>query len=256
MISLHFSAYQAAEYLDKFLEPWLQYKEKHGDLKISVGHVCFKEFQEMGFPVESPDGTHYLLEEKHKKGEIDYYSFIDKPLTEAEARTEILKPLLTDNVEMVWISAPDEIISLSEIEKAIEYTKRDKFIQWFRLEYKNLFQTNNQYIRGFNPPRIFFNDRGYKISHFRCDDEIIYLKNGIPVDYLQLPNKQIPFSICSPLHYTWLNDQRSKDKINYQNRHFGSCSYAWDSVNDKVIFNLEHYKKTGATPPEIHTFEK
>lgn len=256
MISLHFSAYQAAEYLDKFLSPWLQYKEKYGDLKISAGHVCFKEFQEMGFSVESPDGTHNLLKEKHKKGEIDYYSFIDKPLTEAEARTEILQPLLKDNVEFVWISAPDEIISLIEIEKAIEYTKKDKFIQWYRVEYKNLTFSETTYTRGFCPPRIYFNNRGYKIDRFFADDEILYKRNGQDINYLDLPSKQIPFQICSPLHHTWVNGQRSIQKVKYQEKRFNppnghGCSFKINK--DKLEWNPDYYKRINQSFPDIYT---
>lgn len=255
-IGLHFSAYESVEFIDKFLAPWLEFKkDKTNELIISAGHVCFKEFQEMGFPVESKDGTCEVLARKHKNGEIDFFSFTESPLTEAEARTEILKPLLEQNVGCLVISAPDEIFTVNQIKTIFEYIKKDPFLIWYRLEYKNLVFSEDQFIRGFNPPRIFFNNRGYKIVKFRADDEILYEKNGQIIDYLQLPNKQIPFHICAPLHYSWLDNQRSYNKIKYQSLRWNSpngngCSFKINE-NGKLDWNLDFYKRVSQAIPEL-----
>lgn len=257
MLGCHFSAYESADYLDQFLSPWLEYKQKYGLLKISAGHACFKEFQEMGCPIESLDGTHKLLDERYKRGDIDYYKFINEPLTEAETRTEILKPLLKQNIDILWITAPDEIITLEQIEVALEYVKKDPFLIWYRLEMKNLTFSNNTYIRGFSPPRIFLNNRGYKILKFRADDEILYGKESQIIDYLQLPNKQIPFNICSPLHYSWLDDERSRGKVKYQESHFNlgkkevACSFRWDEKENKLEWNKNYFAYHNQTIPEL-----
>ena len=255
-VGLHFSAYESAEFLDKFLAPWLEFKSDGGhELIISAGHVCFKEFQEMGFPVESKDGTCEMLAQKHKNGEIDYFSFTEEPLTEAEARTEILKPLLEQNIDCLVISAPDEIFDVNQIKAMFEYVKKDPFLIWYRLEYKNLTFSEQKYIKGFAPPRIFFNDRGYKIIKFRADDEILYEKNGQIIDYLQLPNKQVPFHICSPLHYSWLDNKRSRDKVLYQEKRWNppngnGCSFRINE-SGKLDWNLDFYKRIGQVVPEL-----
>ena len=256
MLGCHFSAYESAEFLDGFLAPWLEYKQKHGLIKISAGHVCFKEFQEMGLPIKSPDNTHKLLEERYKKGDIDYYTFIDKPLTEAEARTEILKPLLEQNIDILWITAPDEIITLSQIEAALEYVKRDPYLIWYRMEMKNLTFSENTYIRGFCPPRIFLNNRGYKLDCFFADDEPIYKKDDRDINYLQLPNKQIPFNICAPLHYSWLDNERSYKKVRYQELRWNppngnGCSFKI-SDNGKLDWNYESFRRARQSIPELH----
>lgn len=260
-IGLHFSGYECSEFIDKFLDPWLNYKKnnRENELIISAGHVCFKEFQEMGFPVESKDGTCEMLAQKHKNGEIDYFSFTDAPLTEAEARTEILKPLLERDISCLVISAPDEIFDVNQITAALEYTKKDPFIQWYRLEYRNLVFSDKKYVKGFNPPRIFFNNRGYKIVNFRADDEILYEKDGQIIDYLQLPNKQIPFKICAPLHYSWLDNKRSYDKQKYQSIRWdppkgNGCSFKINE-NGKLDWNLDFYKRIGQPVPEVYNLE-
>lgn len=259
MLGLHFSAYDSVEYLERFLAPWLEFKQKHGLIKISAGHACFKEFQEMGFPIKSKDGTHELLEEKHRKGEIDYNIFIEQSMGEADARTEILQPLLRDDISLLWITAPDEIITLKQIEAALNYVKKDPYLIWYRFELKNLTFTEKTYIRGFCPPRIFTNNRGYKIVHFRGDDELIYEKDGQMIDYLQLPHKQIPFNICAPLHYTWLDDERSRGKVRYQEKRWNppngnGCSFKINQEG-KLDWNYEAYKRVNQHTPELLSVE-
>jgi len=176
-IALHFCAYEATEFLDRFLDPWLKYKEREeNELLITAGHVCFKEFQEMGYSVESKDGTYAVLEKLTEDKKIDHLFFTTDPLTEAEARTKIFEPV--KDCDLLIITAPDEIFEVEQIENAVNYTKKDPFIVWYRLEYRNLTFTDRQYVKGFTPPRFFFNNRGYKIERFHADDELTYKKDG------------------------------------------------------------------------------
>ena len=50
-------------------------------------------------------------------------------------------------------------------------------------------------------------------------------------------------------HYAWLNDERSKSKVEYQEKHFGHCSYKWGP--NGLEFNEEYFKKVDKEKPCI-----
>ena len=212
MIGLHVLAYNSTEYIDKFFDPWIEFK-KNNELLISVGHVCFKEYQEFGYPVLSADGTHEKLRNYHEQGTIDYLDIIEEPLTEAEARTRVLKPLLDQNISCLLITAPDEEFVLTEIENLFKFVERNPFSDWFRINYRNLTFSEKTFTKGFSPPRVFRNNSKWQLSHFFADDEPLYIIDDQLVSYLNLVNQNIPVTIVNPLHYTWLDNERSKEKI-------------------------------------------
>ncbi len=255
-LGLHVVAYQCADYLDKFLQPWLEFKKKHDSLVISFGHAVFKEFHSLGYPIESKDGSHELLRDYAERRDIDFYQFVTTPVSEAEARTVVLQPIRTQ-CDYIIIGAPDEIYTLEEIEYLYKYIQREEFIQWFRIEFKNLTFNEQTYTTGFCPPRVFRNHDSLSLSHFRGDDEPVFVdKGGQYIDYLLTSSKKIPTNIVYPLHYTWLDNQRSRDKIAYQTMRWAppkgyGCSFKIDE-NGKLAFNEEYYKLTKQTQPILH----
>ncbi len=72
------------------------------------------------------------------------------------------------------------------------------------------------------------------------------------IRYTCFTSRDIPVSLCYPLHYTWLDNQRSKDKIAYQQKHFGHCSFR---INDlgKLEFDPEYYTKIKSLPPKLYS---
>lgn len=257
-ILLHLAAYQCEEFIDKFLEPWIELK-KEQDLSISIGHVCFKENFEQGFPIKSADRTYEILSKYYSNGIINNFQFFNEPLTEIEARDKIFSPF-KDCVDFIWLAAPDEIYKLTEIKSAIEYIQNEPFIETFRIEFKNLTFTEKQYTKGFRPTRIFRNTN-YKINKFRGDDEVNFIKNDQIIDYTLLPQKTIPIRIINPLHYTWLDNKRSKQKIKYQEKRWNppngaGCSFAWDEKENKLIWNQDYFKRTGQPIPELYTINE
>lgn len=252
-IGLHILAYNCVEYIDKFLYSWLKVKDEL-NISISVGHVVFKEFFELGYSIESPDKTHEKLQNLKDQGIIDYYTFFNEPKTEIQARTEILTPLNEKTeIDILWLAAFDEIYQENEIRGALNFVKDSDFITWFRIEFKNLVFTENQYIKGFNPPRIFLNKNGLRAKEFFGDDEPVYSSEntGGKLSYLNFTSQQVPIKLCNPLHYTWLDDERSRNKIKYQISRWGpnGCSYC--TKNGKLDFNIENYKKSGKSLPEV-----
>ena len=53
-------------------------------------------------------------------------------------------------------------------------------------------------------------------------------------------------------HQTWMSDEKSKKKIDYQLRGRGwpACSYSWDESRGGLVFNEEYYRARGLPLPE------
>lgn len=252
-IGLHLAAYQCQEFVDKFFQPWIEYKNHGGDLEVSVGHVCFKENFENGATICSTDGTELAILEKMPilEGKLQVLA---QPMSEVEARNIILEPLR--NVDYVWIAAPDEIYTFDEIKRTVAYLDKESFIQTFHIEFKNLVFSEQQYVKGFCPTRIFKNT-GPKVHRFFEDDEVNYVDEcGVINSYRNLSVKRIPIHVCNPLHYTWLNNERSKQKVRYQERRWNppkgyGCSFTWDDEQG-LVWNTDYFQRTGQPIPIVY----
>ena len=71
-------------------------------------------------------------------------------------------------------------------------------------------------------------------------DNDVYYEGGIP--QTKLPLLEIPRDVAHVKHLTWLSNEKSKKKYEYNLKHIGVCSYKWDYDNDKLIFDEEYYK--------------
>lgn len=253
-IGLHIAAYQCADLIEKCLAPWLEYKFNNpGSLDISVGHVCFKENYEMGFPLNSQDSTEQIFNHLLQSNLIKYQTIKD-PATEIEARNIILNPIR--HCDYIWLTAPDEIYTLNEITKVVKYIENEPFVQTFKIEFKNLVFDDKHYVKGFCPTRIFQNI-SFKINTFIADDEVCFLNAGSSLGHWRLfSNKQIPTNICNPMHYTWINNERSKQKVQYQEKRWSppngfGCSFKIDK-DGNLAWNEEYFKRTGQDIPTVY----
>ena len=237
------------KYLSDCLQNWISWRE-HNPLVIAVLDVCFQE----NSGGNSTDGSIQLLKQYKHDNKIDFFEILPPGLKEHEARNVALKYLLDAGVEIVWLLGSDEIYSYEEINNAIKYVKKEEFITWFRIEFKNLVFDDKHYIKGFNPGRIFrTNQNKLKIKEMYYDDDFLYTDGINNIDYKNLSHKQIPIHLCNPLHYTWLDDDRSKKKWEYQIKRWGKngCSFFYE--NEKIVFNKEFYKKNNISLPEIYS---
>ena len=242
------TGFNCADYFDKVLEPWLQYKEKYGELIISAvsGHFT-------GNAVIEDDSKELMLHAFNTK-KIQYLALPVGDFDEAAIRNLALTPLLKENVDIIWLLDFDEIYTLEEIEKILQFVQRESFIACFTIEFKNYVFTKTTYIKGFAPRRIWRVNYGslLKLDKFVWDNDIQYknIENNISLDNL-LPTGRIPN--ITPKHFTWLNDIRSKNKISYQEKHFAKgagCSFKWE--DNQLKWNLDYFQKTGEPIPTIH----
>jgi hypothetical protein len=155
----------------------------------------------------------------------------------------------------------DEVITLEQLTDIVNFVKLEPWISWFNFSYKNFVFDTNTYLKdSFTPPRWFkVETNGYKLKNFYWDNDAVYY--GVvnkhsqflekTISYKELPNKIIPKFTAFLNHYTWLNDERSRQKVNYQNKHFGHCSFAWDESKGGLIFNENFYRQNNLELPKV-----
>ena len=249
-IGLILASWNDIKYLSSCLQTWINWRE-HNPLIIAVLDVCFQE----NGRGDSTDGSVQLLRQLKHNNKIDFFEILPPGLREHEARNVALKYLLDQGCEIIISIGSDEIFKLSEITQIFNYVNKEEFIAVFKIHYKNYVGDENHYVLGFKPNRIWrVNYNNYKLSEFFFDDDVKFSGPKGEITDKQLPVKVIPNVLID--HFTWLDNERSKSKILYQEKHFAppvgfGCSYKWE--NGKVVINTEFYKKTGQTIPEIYS---
>lgn len=197
------------------------------------------------------------------KARLDYITSPTEPGSEAFMRNLALRPLLEQNCDYIWLVDADEYYTVSDIHEIMNFVVLSKWESWFRLSFKNYVFTRSQYLStAFTPPRIFKNKtNGYQIKEFHYDNDIVYRGTIVDgnafvnkeVNYTDLPSKTIPKNIAWVRHESWLNNERSKAKVAYQEKHFAhgaGCSFAWDDVMG-LVWNDNYFNKTGQPIPTL-----
>lgn len=261
-IGILFTSFGMQEYLEAALTPWIQAREQNlngYEFIISAVSIPFKEYKDIN---SKSDDTVKILNQYKIDGKINYLTTAPLFVSEAEGRSIALLPLQDAEVEIVILFDGDEIITLDQISNILNFVKLDRFTSWFRFSYKNYVFTEKQYLsEPFTPPRLFrTKTNGYTLDRFRWDNDLVYKGTVIEgnafknkyVDYLELPSKTIPASVAHIRHYSWISNERSKNKCLYQQSHFGGiCSYKWNYDLNRLEFNEEYYKSAGQSIPEI-----
>lgn len=235
---LLFCSYASEEYVDKSLEAWL----KFDNVIISAVSCLFENFEP-----ESNIKNIEILNDYFKGSLIDSLFTSNKPLKEYEARNLSLQRLLKLEVDYIILCDADEIWSIQEIKRLFKFLDKNSQYCWYKIEYKNLVFNENTYIKGFNPARVFrikYNNQetDYKLNKCIDDNDFLYLsKNGFVQDKW-LPSFIISTEICNPLHYSWLNNDRSRKKVEYQKKRGWFTSFNWNYDKKCLEFNEEYYR--------------
>lgn len=249
-VGLIFCAYGTKDYVPQSLAPWLDIRAKWclppdftpPELKIAAVNVRFAGFE------GEDDGTRALLRGALARGEIDH--LVDSPdhIPETTARGMALQWLKRQGCDLIIMWDSDEQADVASIQRALAFINANPFAAWFRFSYRNLVFTPDQWLaEPFTPPRAFrVWSGGYEAHSFTADNDIGYVDphEGPILHQSRFSSVTIPASIFNPAHHTWLSDTpankaRSRAKIRYQleARGWPQCSFAWDEVNDTLIFN-------------------
>ncbi len=250
-IGVLFVAYGQENYYHKSLAPWvIARKETLGGntFIISCVSVPFKEYQGVDTP---EDKTTEFARHDFAAGLIQYLVTEPKFISEAEARNLALKPLLEEKCDWIVCLDADEVMEICQIEKMLQFVEKNRLINSFNLNYKNYVFTTKQYYHQYFPNRIFSTK---KLVGFFDDCYVKYEGN---IDFRHLSSINVPPHIISIAHYTWLDNIRSKNKLEYQMKRWTQdmCSYRWDNESNSLQFNLDYYKRFNIPVPEVITEE-
>lgn len=265
-IGLLVTAFECENELDEVLKPWTEYRNLgKDDIIISVVSAQFKAYHELkiGFnnekTIEKLQQLFCNYTSDYQNTTIQYLNTPDEPLEEWGARNLALKPLLDEGCDLIWLLDADEYYKMEEIEKIVNriHGEDAKFYAWFKLNFKNYIFSGKEWIDGFCPPRIFRTQiQNYKLNRFFWDNDTIYKNSELEIEYKNLPSKEIGRNIAYIKHLTWLNNERSRLKCLYHEKHFGppkgiGCSYKWDEKKNCLQFNENYYKMIGQSLPSV-----
>jgi hypothetical protein len=238
------SAYSLDEYVEQCLSPWQSF-----DVPIACCSFQFENFQKQSNEKCLNELRRFIPEE---------CLFYDdsKSLKEHEARNIPLEYLKNNtDIDTILILDIDEFYTKKEIENLLNFINSEDFswIAWSRINFKNYIFDGQMWTDDFCPPRIFkIKYQDYFLDKFYWDNDILYTKeNGEQADYKRLSSITVPKKDAHIKHMTWLNNERSKNKIEYQEKHFGKCSFKWDYINNKIEINYKYYQDNNISAPSV-----
>lgn len=250
--------YNMEEHVAPCLWPWVNWRY----IPQSSGHellICAVNTPFEGFPVEPPDRTREYLQARVALEEINYLITSDVPLKETEARGRALRWLVEQGVDLLVQLDLDEFWTPEQIVAALAFAEANPWTIWFRVCYKQLVFTHNQWLKEpFAPPRIHRTRTGaYRAHSFSGDNDVLY--GGIitrdlkPQD--QFASMTVPQGTVWVRHDTWTSSPRAKAKTLYQALrwsppHGAGCSFRWDEERG-LVWNEAHFALTGQPVPEV-----
>lgn len=248
-IGVIYVAWQTEGYIAPSLESWI--RARHDQTGGHTYVICAVSVPFRGFPNDEPlDGTISQLTDYLKAGEIDHLITEPTDVLETEARGAALTYLLSQGVEAVVQVDSDEFMTLDQIRAIFAFVAANPFVAWFRLSLRNaVFDTKTYLLEPFTPPRIHRVQVGsFKATHFSADNDIAY---GA-LSQNAMSSLTIPKELVWVSHLTWLDDLRSKRKVEYQTRARGwESSYRWNYETDHLEFNEAFYRARGLPLPQI-----
>lgn len=241
-----------SEHLVNSLTPWLIlknggydganfiHKNLDLDIKICTASALFKERYDMGERYENTKDEE-LLSKLKGKNLIEECFFVKEPIVDFESRNYCWSYLKQFDLDLIWqLDFGDEIYTVDQILNTIKYIQKNKYTDWYRVNFKNFTFDYNHYVDDFTPPRIHWVKKNGGVDRFVWDNDLYY-KNGLHSN--QCSNIVIPKSICFPSHYSWCGSKEYlKKKVEYQMRCLGTCSFSWNEKEEKLEFSKEYYK--------------
>ncbi len=241
-IGIIFAAFQAEDLLTRSLTPWIEARsQKLGghEFVICAVSVPFEGFDTSGEPA---DNTRSILGAHVAHGkDIDHAIVRDRPMKETEARGAALRWLVEQGVEVTWMVDHDEVYTTTEIQRILAFIQGRPLVAAFRGSLRNLvFDERTYLVQPFTPMRGHrVTAGGYTADSFWDDNNVLYRSRQF-ADHakrdIDLPCLTIPKALQFTAHYTWLNDQRSKRKSEYQWARWKRCDFDWDDSRGGLIW--------------------
>lgn len=252
-VGVIYTAFNAEPYLHRSLPPWMDARtDKLGGHDYLIAAV---NYPFIGFDTSGPrDFTDRILTEYLQHGRIDHLCAGADPVTEVVARGRALDDLVDQQCDITVMVDADEIWTEKDILGVMAWVEANPHAVWHRVSLVNLvFDTNTRLVDPFTPPRVHRVRAGAYRAHSFYDDNNVTYGGTITRDLIrdvEFPSLTIPESVAAPLHFTWLNDERSRRKCEYQAKRGWMCSYRWDAARG-LCFNESFYLSHGQPIPEV-----
>lgn len=252
-IGVIWAGFNCEDTLDRSLAPWIAARrDKLGghDFVICAVSVPFE-----GFGEEATDKTRTLLGFASTRDDIDHAIVRDRPMKETEARGAALRWLTEKGCDLSIMVDADEFYSTDEISRIMTFVSARPLIAAFKGSFRNCVFDENTYVtQPFRPMRIHRVRYGdYLLDSFWDDNNALYrAANGDFKRDIDLPVAQIPQSVQFTKHLTWISDERSRKKCEYQTKARGwECSFRWNYSLDRLEWNESYFRANGLSfPPE------
>lgn len=237
------------EVLNQVLSPWIELKQSE-DVTICAVSALFKERWDRGETYMNGDMAQHLI---NSDLIIDKYIEVKHPILDFESRNFAWNYLKNTNPDIVWqLDLFDEYYNLDQIKNAIQFIKNNEFVEYFRVNFKNYFgkEGSATYVDDFCPTRVINNRVNGGLKSFYWDNEVVF-ENGVRTP--NCSNLSIPKNKLFPKHLSWVGDKVFlEQKIDYQHRALGHCSYKYNVEKDALEFNDEFYKKNNLIKPVVY----
>jgi hypothetical protein len=253
--------YDCAKTLDLAFNPWREVKD--GALKglvdnvwISSRHVCFPETASLGYPLHSTDGTIEKLDDLWADSVIDELLIYPEPVEEQIAWSDNLPFLQSKNPDIIMMVNSDEIFTVNDITRIVEFIQRNGLTDFFRINFKNYFG-RGKYVDNFIVPRVWSNKRNGGVLNFYKDDLCTFVngKKDVECSCMTIPKK-----LCFPAHYSWslppqYSDEENKKfvmrKLGFQKIRYVYPSYRWNEEKNELELDPTYYTRFGLAMPQV-----
>lgn len=216
-----------------------------------ITSALFKENQDLGKTYENAKMEKELVLLQESKL-IDGFSIVKDPILDFESRNECFNNLRQHDLDLVWqLDLFDEFYTPQEVLKTIGFIKNNPYYDSYHVNFKNYIGKNaDRYVLDFAPPRINWVKKNGGLKSWYWDN-FVEFNNGAKSQ--NLSKIIIPKNICNPKHLSWVGSEEFlKNKIAYQHKALGHCSYVWNEEKNDIDFDKSYYKKIGLAMPEVY----
>ena len=126
------------------LPVWIEASKKMS-LKLAAVSIPFLEYKNI---TDKNDGTTEYIRQASRDGLLDVCFDNPKYIKEADARNLCLFYLLSKECDYIFLADSDEIYTLEDIEKIINYVKNNQEIDCFEIQFKNYIFDGKTWIDG------------------------------------------------------------------------------------------------------------
>ena len=209
------------------------------EFSLAVVSVPFIEYRDM--LVEEDSSVEFIKSLNDKN--IKYKIFDPKFVKEGIARSLGLKQLLSLGVDIVWQVDSDEFYTVEDVKNICEFIKGNDH-PTYSINFKNYILDGKHYLDKYCTVRIYKNYERDRFLGFIDDCTMMY-ENKRLVQPLEIPK-----NLAWIKHMTWLHTN-GKQKVEYQLRHFGACSYRWNDEKSELEIDFDYYRRHGYQVPTI-----